>query len=74
MVTYIVDINFIFNISIYIDPVLLVAVNWNKINIYNVVGFVTIVVAVVIAIGVAIIAWIAFNARWCFWGWFWSLW
>ena len=74
MVTYIVDINFIFHIGIDIDPVLFVTVNWNKINIYNVVGFVTIVVAVVIAIGVAIIAWIAFNARWCFWGWFWSLW
>ena len=73
MVTYIVDIDFIFNIGIDIDPVLFVTVNWNKINIYNVVGFVTIVVAVVIAIGVAIIARIAFNTRWCFWGWFWSL-
>ena len=66
MVTYIVDIDFTFNIGIDIDPVLFVTVNWNKINIYNVVGFVTIVVAVVNAIGVAIIAWIAFNARWCF--------
>ena len=58
--TYVIDIDFIFNISIDIDPVLLVAVNWNKINIHNIV----VAAAVVVAIVVAVIAWIAFNTRW----------
>lgn len=59
MFSMVIDIDFIFNISIDIDPVLLVAVNWNKINIHNIVVAAAIVVATVIGV----IAWIAFNTR-----------
>ena len=49
-----VDVNISFNLGIDIDPVLLVCINWSKIDVQNVV-FATI----------AIIAWIvAVIARW----------
>ena len=48
-----VDVNISFNLGIDIDPVLLVCINWSKVNIQNIV-FATI----------AIIAWVAVIARW----------
>jgi len=48
-----VDVHISFNLGIDIDPVLLVCINWSKIDVQNVV-FATI----------AIIAWIAVIARW----------
>ena len=48
-----VDVYISFNLGIDIDPILLICINWSKINVQNIV-FATI----------AIIAWIAVIARW----------
>lgn len=56
-----IDFYFIFNFSVYINPILLVCVDRSKINVGNIVGFSITVIA-----WIAIIAWVAIIAR-LFW-------
>ena len=49
---------FIFNFSVYINPILLVAVDRSKINVGNIVGF-----SITIIAWIAIVAWVAIVAR-----------
>ena len=48
-----IDVHISFNFGIDIDPILLICINWSKVNVQNIV-FATI----------AVIAWIAVIARW----------
>ena len=47
-----VDFNFVFDFSVDVDPVLLVGVDWSKVDVGNIVG-----------LAIAVVAWIAIRAR-----------
>ena len=53
-----VDLDFVFDFSVDIDPVLLVGVDWSKVDVGNIVGL-----AIAVVARIAIIARVAIIAR-----------
>jgi len=47
-----VDVDFVFDFSVDVDPVLLVGVDWSKVDVGNIVG-----------LSIAVVTWIAIIAR-----------
>ena len=47
-----VDFNFVFDFSVDVDPVLLIGVDWSKVDIGN-----------IVCLSIAVVAWIAIIAR-----------
>jgi len=50
-----IDFDFVFNFCVHIDPVLLIGIDWSKVDVGDIVGF-----------AITIIAWVAFIA-WLLW-------
>jgi len=53
-----VDLDFVFDFSVDVNPVLLVSVDWSKVDVGNIVGL-----SIAVVTWVAVIAWIAVVAR-----------
>jgi len=53
-----VDLDFVFDFSIDVNPVLLVGIDWSKVNVGNIVGL-----SIAVVTWIAVIAWIAVVAR-----------
>ena len=53
-----VDLDFVFDFSVDVHPVLLVGIDWSKVNVSNIVGL-----SIAVVTWIAVIAWIAVVAR-----------
>ena len=57
-----VDLDFVFDFSVDINPVLLVCIDWSKVDVGNIVGLSIAVVAWVAVIAwIAVVAWLFLN-------------